>query len=511
MSDIVLTDNDLALLAQIGKSPEQLSAEIEFFKTGFPFVELDRPCTIGDGITVLSDSTHDALIKKADDAAAAGRVKKFVPASGAATRMFKSLMAVHYDRMLQQNTSHPDTRFLKTFFDRLTQFAFYDELDGVLAKDGLSLETLRQTRSYSDVLSYLMHDVGLDYAHRPKALIPFHRYPEGARTALEEHLTEALAYATDTDQNAYVHFTISSEYRQLIDSHIQTVRSRYETSGRRIQIEISEQKPSTDTLAVDLHNRPVRDQDGRLHLRPAGHGALIENLNDLAGDIVFIKNIDNVVPDRLKEPTFRYKKILCGHLIEMQLEIFGYLKKLKNNPPNSDTVTEAESFAISRLGMQASSTMDIRERRDNLMQFLNRPIRVCGMVRNQGEPGGGPFWVREPNGNRSLQIVETAQIDLQWPKQKLILDDSTHFNPVDIVCGVRDFEGKPFDLHRFIDPHTGFISKKSKDGREIKAMELPGLWNGAMAKWITIFAEVPLITFNPVKTINDLLRPEHQP
>jgi len=384
-----------------------------------------------------------------------------------------------------------------------------------MAKDGLDIEALITEGRYKEILEYTLKPKGLNYADFPKGLIRFHRYPERSRTPFEEHLFEAAAYTLDRNMVARVHFTVPAEYEELIKEHIENVRGYYEASGVKYEVTFSTQNPSTDKIAVGLDNKPFRDSNGRLVFRPAGHGALLDNLNDLRGDIVFIKNIDNVVPDRLKHETYIYKKALGGYLVELQRDIFRYLERLTSGNVSWQLITQVFEFVryeLSTIPPEAVEKRGSREEKINfLISKLNRPLRVCGMVKNEGEPGGGPFWVRHEDGTLSLQIVESSQVDMESSGQRAIWESSTHFNPVDLVCGVRDHLGNPFDLKRFTDPNTGFISIKSMDGRELKTLELPGLWNGAMANWNTVFIEVPLITFNPVKTVFDLLRKEHQP
>jgi hypothetical protein len=346
-------------------------------------------------------------------------------------------------------------------------------------------------------------------------LLKFHQYSNGRRTAFEEHLVEAADYVKDAHGLCRLHFTVSSEHQKRFEGLLEEVRHRYEKNyNARFQVDFSLQKRSTDTIAVDIYNQPFREKDGKLLFRPGGHGALIENLNDLKGDIIYIKNIDNVATDRIKGPTFLWKKILAGCLIELQKKIFTYLERLVAQKPDEQFLDEVTDFARERLCLTPPNSWQrksIREKREFLLNKLNRPLRVCGMVKNEGEPGGGPFWVEGKDGALSMQIVESAQVDPNSNEQQAIFASGTHFNPVDIVCGVRDYIGDPFDLWNYIDADAVFISQKSKDGRNLKALELPGLWNGAMANWITLFVEVPIITFNPVKTINDLLRKEHQP
>jgi hypothetical protein len=349
----------------------------------------------------------------------------------------------------------------------------------------------------------------------PKGLIKFHIYEKEARTAFEEHLIEATNYITDSQGVAKIHFTIPDDVdiSSQIKRHVEGVRKKHEKIGIRLEVTFSSQKPSTDTIAIDSSGNIFKEGNGTIHLRPGGHGALLENLNDLKGDLVYIRNIDNIAPERAWGSIVRYKMLLCGHLIEIQNRIFGYLNLLseKTGTPN---LTEIYTFAEQRLCVtipKEIKEMPIPDQSKYLHSLLNRPLRVCGVVKNQGEPGGGPFWVKKSDNENSVQIVESSQVDMSNVEQKMIWDRSTHFNPVDIVCGLRDYNGKPFDLTKFKDEKSGLISHKSKNGRELVALELPGLWNGSMANWNTIFVEVPVTTFNPVKNIFDLLRKEHQP
>ncbi|HXG18499.1 MAG TPA: DUF4301 family protein [Methylomirabilota bacterium] len=511
---------DRQLITARGMTVDAVLQQIQWLQQGFPFVRLQRPCTVGDGIVTLAPEEIDYFIAMHDQAAHAGRVMKFVPASGAASRMFQSLLtllnrgesltpaavaaaAESGDRECQQ---------FRQFLARLEQFAFANALRQVMARDGVSLGEAVANGYYHLVLTYLLTPQGLNYANLPKGLVPFHRYADHTRTPFEEHLVEAAAYARDGTHTAHVHFTVPVEHREMIASYLQHVLPRYERVGCRYHLSLSVQKPSTDTIAVDHDNRPFRDQQGELVFRPGGHGALLENLNDLQGDIIFIKNIDNVVPDHLKAETYRYKKALGGYLVSVQNELFMHLRRLTQEPRSEAAVFAALAFARQKLFLQPPEEVMRAGRaaqQQFLMQKLNRPLRVCGMVRNTGEPGGGPFWVHDQDGALSLQIIESSQVNIQAADQRAVWQAATHFNPVDLVCGVRDFQGRPFDLHRFTDPATGFISTKSKDGKELRALELPGLWNGAMADWNTIFVETPLSTFNPVKTVYDLLRPEH--
>jgi hypothetical protein len=516
----MLSEKDLQQIHSKGISPETVKQQIARFKAGFPFIRLSAPATAGHGIHAFDASSvkkwKSYFEKNKDDY----EILKFVPASGAASRMFKKLFAFRQsfsgtaeeiEKLEQEN----DRQSLGYFFKNLEKFAFYDLLAEAMRKDGLDLEAVRRQKDFNTLLDYLLTEKGLNYGRLPKALLHFHRYPDGPRRAFEEHLVEAAHYATDRQGVARVHFTVSPEHQQEFEEAVEAVRNKYEKRFHvKYEIGFSQQKPSTDTVAVDMENQPFRNEDGSLLFRPGGHGALIENLNDLKGEIIFVKNIDNIVPDRLRETTYVYKKVIGGLLFHLQEKTFEYLDMLEDGNISDAGLEEIRQFAAGDLNIfipPAYDGYDKMEKIDFLFGKLNRPMRVAGMVKNEGEPGGGPFWVLNEDDELSLQIVESSQINFDDPQQKAMVEKATHFNPVDLVCGVRNFKGEPFDLRDFVDPQTGFISVKSKDGRDLKAQELPGLWNGAMADWITLFVETPLITFNPVKTINDLLRPQHQP
>jgi hypothetical protein len=382
-----------------------------------------------------------------------------------------------------------------------------------MAAHGLDLEAQLAHGQYTSALEYLLTPRGLNYANLPKGLLPFHRYADHCRTPFEEHLIEAAVYTQDANGVARVHFTVSPEHYDTTTAYLEAVKSRYSAAGVRYEMTFSSQKMSIETLAVDLENRPFHDRHGRLVFRPAGHGALLANLSDLQGDIIFVKNIDNVVPDRLKDVTYIYKRLLGGYLVALQQTTFAYLEQLARQDVDTQSLDQMFAFARQQLSIVPPADMaqrPLQEQRRFLSTHLHRPLRVCGMVKNAGEPGGGPFWVEQADGSLSLQIVESSQVDMASAAQRACFVAATHFNPVDLVCGARDYRGQPFELPRFVDPNTGFISHKSHDGRDLKALELPGLWNGAMAYWNTVFVEVPSLTFNPVKTVLDLLRPEHQ-
>jgi len=435
-------------------------------------------------------------------------ILKFVPASGAASRMFKDLF-----EFLESDKNEPGNKFEEKFFGEIRKFAFYEELNAVCIKnEGKSIDELIAAKQNKSIVANLLSDKGLNYGALPKGLLRFHSYSTEKRTPTQEHLVEGALYASNKSNVVNIHFTVSKEHRALFEKHLNESLSSFETKfGVKYNVSFSEQKPSTDTIAADENNEPFRDK-GELVFRPGGHGALIENLNDLNGDIIFIKNIDNVVPDSLKPETVTYKKVIAGLLVQLQKQSFTYLKELESGTVSADKLAEISTFCETKLNNLHDNIASLSEAelKAYLTAKLNRPIRVCGMVKNVGEPGGGPFMSVNSDGTVSPQILESSQIDMNNPADKAKMMGSTHFNPVDLVCGVKNYKGEKFNLVKYVDKNTGFISLKSKSGKELKALELPGLWNGAMSDWNTIFVEVPIATFNPVKTVNDLLRPEHQ-
>ena len=513
----MLTDQDISFIQQRGGDPETVQQQLTTFQEGFPYLPVSRPATPGDGIWQIPDAGIDAYVRAYERSLPHQDVKKFVPASGAATRMFKTLLsylnACEGATAAQQRDSlagHPDVR---TFFDQLTSFAFYHDLKQVIEQQGTSLTQLIDQGDYARVLQYFLKPAGLGYENLPKGLLQFHAYGDHCRTAFEEQLVEGANYTSSGNETA-LHLTISPEHETLFRSHQQAVENRHaEAQGTRFHVTYSHQHPSTDTIAVDLNNEPFRDEQGYPLFRPGGHGALLDNLNAITADVIFIKNIDNVVPDRLKGATYRYKKLLGGLLLEYQERIFTYLKGLEEASISQAYLDEVKQFLKHELQIlppQDLAEQSFSEQVAYCRKKLDRPLRVCGMVKNEGEPGGGPFWVKDHDGAESLQIVEKDQIDRDDPEQRARLEKATHFNPVDIACATKNYRGEPFDLTKYQDPDTGFISEKSKDGQPLKALEHPGLWNGSMAHWNTLFVEVPVITFNPVKTILDLLRENHQ-
>ncbi len=518
-----LTNQDKQQLEKLNIPTEQVERQINQFKTGFPFSDLVAPATTENGIVKFNESDIKELIKQFDEDKEYYDIIKFVPASGAASRMFKTIYSFVEEYkgkdIPEDFLKKEDINFdsIENFFLSIREFAFYDDLKAKMEEQGKDIETLLNENRLVEIAEFLLENEGLAYGKLPKALLKFHKYKEVSRYALEEHLVEATYYSIVETGNgviAQLHFTVSQEHLDIFKKVVDEVVPKYEKIwGLRYDISYSVQKPSTDTIAVNMNNEPFRNADGSLLFRPGGHGALIQNLNELHKEIIFIKNIDNVVPDRLKPTTYDYKKALGGYLFRLQQQQFEYLNLLDEGCLTNSEIEEIVKFAKEKLMIDIPNffkTYNEIEKIDFLFNKLNRPMRICGMVKNEGEPGGGPYWVRNSNDEVSLQIVESSQIDHTNEKQEAIFKSATHFNPVDLVCATYDFRGYPFNLNEYIDYNTCFISKKSKDGKDLKALELPGLWNGAMADWINIFVEVPVITFNPVKTVNDLLRDNHQ-
>jgi len=514
----MFSNNDLKQIEERGITIKTIDKQINDIKSGFPFTQLHAPATTEHGVLTFNEKEIHELITNYDRTVKDMDLVKFVPASGAATRMFKHLFEFQKEEGQKKTTKNilddNDFNSIGYFFTHIEKLAFYDDLKRVMSRTGKDISTCLKNHEFGTILDFILTSKGLNYGNLPKGLIKFHHYGTFSRTATGEHMVEGAHYCASRSKRVAIHLTVSPEHLSNFKDLIAYVQPYYESMfGVSYNVTYSEQKPSTDTLAVDMKNEPLREKDGSLVFRPGGHGALIENLNDLNSDLVFIKNIDNVVPDRLKSETYRYKKILGGILLHIQEKAFNLLRALENKPPAVTTISEAISFCENQINI--SFPTDFRNWEESkkvnfLTNILNRPVRVCGMVRNEGEPGGGPFWVKNKQGEVSLQVVESSQIDMNDPAQKEIFASSTHFNPVDLVCSLKNYKGEKFDLHVFIDHNTGFVSIKSKDGKQLKALELPGLWNGAMAKWITVFVEVPIITFNPVKTVNDLLREQHQ-
>lgn len=509
----MLTEKDRIAIKGRGSDPEKVLKQLENFRNGFPFLQIIKPATGADGITTLKKSDITEYIHIFEESVKQGtRLLKFVPASGAASRMFKTLFEAKdkLEKGIPEQEVKADEE-LTQFFNNLEKFSFYKALEKLTGKPPGQVQM-------HEVLTYILTDKGLNYGNLPKGLLLFHQYKGSSRTPFGEHCIEGALYAKNQDKTVNIHFTVSPEHQGTFEAHLAEIREEYEEiTDSVLEISFSRQSPSTDTVAVTPNNEPFRNDDGSLLFRPGGHGALLKNLNDLDADLVFIKNIDNVAPDYLKPATTTYKKALAGLLLKIQQNIFSYQRILDTHHYSSlDSIfiAEAANFLENILHVHPPENQYYTEKEElffYLKSKFNRPLRVCGMVRNQGEPGGGPFWARNNDGSVSLQIVESSQVDPGDLDQKEILRQATHFNPVDLVCAFKNYKGEKYNLFDFSDPKTGFIAHKSKDGKELKAQELPGLWNGAMANWNTLFAEVPIETFSPVKTVNDLLRKEHQP
>ena len=507
----MFNDKDKLLMAGKGIAEGVIETQLKRFETGFPWLRLDAAATVGKGILRLDAKQQSQCIKTWKDFQSGGAtIEKFQPASGAASRMFKNLFA-----FINEGKSAPDTDFEKQFFEGITQFAFFPQLNKTCVSLYQSnVGELTAAGRYIDVLKALLLPEGMNYGSLPKGLLKFHRAAAGTvHTPVEEHLEEGAQYAADANRRVSIHFTVSPEHRlgfeKLIKAKVPLMEKVW---GVKYDITLSEQKASTDTIAVNMDNTPYRDGAGSLLFRPAGHGALLENLNERDADVVFIKNVDNVVPLRLRSVTTRYKKVIGGYLIQVQRQLKKYLETL-----DAGNVKTADLKAMLRYARQtlcisdnATDDMDDTALAAWLHDKFNRPIRVCGVVPNEGEPGGGPYLAYNADGSASPQILESAQINPDDAAAVEMMKSGTHFNPVDLVCYIKDYKGIKFDLRKFVDAETGFISVKSKDGVDIKALELPGLWNGSMSNWNTVFVEVPIDTFNPVKTVNDLLRRSHQ-
>lgn len=509
----MFSKTDIQQMREMGITPADVEQQIENFKQGFKPLDIVKPATLKDGIRQLTDNKLNDLINRYEKMGSKLEKVKFVPASGAASRMFKSLFEA-INTYTGDEKSYLDLMgnrqfgSIYYFCNNLQMLAFYDDLNQSIHNNGSSIEKLSSEYNIVFLLKCLLTECGLNYGNLPKGLLKFHRTATGNRTPVEEHMVEGALYAT-SGKKVNLHFTVSPEHINLFKKHITEVKTYYEKKFNiKYNITLSVQKSSTDTIAVDANNNPIKNQNGQLIFRPGGHGALIKNLSELKADIIFIKNIDNVTQDRHKHDTVNYKKALAGWLLSLRQKTEKYYKLLTKDTTD-ELINETEQFLRKNLTIippDSFYTLKREQKIAYLKSKLNRPIRVCGMVRNQGEPGGGPYWVKSADGSVELQIVESSQFTDQ---NKHLMQKATHFNPVDVVCCIKDFKGKKYKLDNFIDKNTGFISSKSAEGRELKALELPGLWNGAMSNWTTVFAEVPISTFTPVKTVHDLLRTEH--
>lgn len=508
------SEKDKKQLASKGIEVRKVLNQIETFKEGIPFVKLEKAAIIGQGIKKFDKEEEKELISFFDNNKKEKSLLKFVPASGAASRMFKAFFSFleKYNpekESLEAYLERTNDSAIKTFYDGLTNLPFYTiihrEIRGKAKTSGEELYLF---------IEEMLSEKGFNYGFYPKGLLPFHNYREYASTPFEEHLKEASLYAS-TDKEANLHFTISEQHGDMFNTEFDSVKERVSSlTNTSFNISYSFQKPQTDTIAVTMNNELFRNSDDSLLFRPGGHGALIENLNEQDADVIFIKNIDNVVTSNLLNEISDSKKVLAGLLLKIQQKAFDYADLLEKDSEIDDKkIAEIKAFLESELNAKISdhyNDYSQKEKLEVLKDKISRPIRICGMVKNEGEPGGGPFWIKDKKDNISLQIIESAQVETSNGQQKEIFSNSTHFNPVDLICGVKNHKGEKYNLLNFVDEKQGFITEKTKDGKELKALELPGLWNGAMAFWNTIFVEVPLVTFNPVKTVNDLLKPAHQ-
>lgn len=510
------TKEDIRQFKSRGMKSEAVDAQLADFQKGFTPVTLSEPATVGNGILRIAPEEEERLTAVYEEAGATADIVKMVPASGSASRMFKDLFAFadsyrgtveEFLELVQQK--QPGS--MHDFFLKINELPFYTRLSDIIWKDGKSIERMIEKREFNEILKYILTKKGLNYGNTPKALVDFHIYRDFVRTAFDEHLVEGALYA-GSGKKVQIHFTVAEEYLPLFQARLRKVTKVFEKMfGVKYEVTFSFQKPSTDRVSVDTDGNLLRDEKGEIVFHPGGHGALIYNLNELKADLIFIKNIDNVIPDRAKGDTVKYKKLLAGVLLETRRKIFDYLALL-DKKPTEEQLREIENF-LPLLGYREApgkTHKDNKGRIKHLREILDRPVRVCGMVKNEGEPGGSPLWVNMPDGSTRLMIIESAQVNREDKGQVQCFNRSTHFNPVDIVCSTKNRKGKQYDLEEFISAEQGFITRKSHKGKEILVRELPGLWNGAMANWNTLFVEVPLTTFTPVKTVFDLFRFEHR-
>lgn len=512
------SSHDFVQIYEHGIPLANIQKQLQFFQNGISKTALVEPATLYNGILKLSESDFKEKATFFEANKSNLKLKKFVPASGAATRMFKFLTTFLKEFDLKNESinayiNRKKDSELSIFIIGMDKFPFFEAIDKKLREEFPDFATLESDYKNYYFIKFLLSSDYFDFANKPKGILPFHKYAANIATPIEEHLYEC-GYYSSSNGNSHLHFTVSEAHQSQFDEIINSIKTKVENESKTtIEVSYSYQNKSTDTLAVDLENMPFRDEKGVLVFRPGGHGALIENLNSLNADVVFIKNIDNVIHNN-NDKIALYKNALAGILVELQQQIFGFLGLIESNLAAHEQIEEIRSFLEAKLNVEMAAGFDsfsLEHKIEFVKNALNRPIRVCGMVKNEGEPGGGPFWVRNENNAVSLQIVESSQVDLKDEHQARILANATHFNPVDLVCGLKNYKNEKFDLAQFVNHNSGFIVEKSQNGAALKAYELPGLWNGAMANWLTVFVEVPLITFNPVKTVNDLLKPAHQP
>lgn len=512
------TKEDIQEIETHGLTKEQVQEQLSIFKNGVPTVQLIAAARVGDGIQKLDDDKEVACIERYEHINNTVELLKFIPASGAATRMFKTIYQFLEDYDPEKESigtfiERTDNKEMRGFFENLENFPFYHQISSLIEENDIKADLKTDDKSRLAFVEKMMEQNGPNFGNLPKGLLPFHNYGSYVVTAFEEHLYEAAAYA-ENQNHAELHFTVSPEHEEGFKKQFDSIHSSVSSQTEvNFNITYSSQKQKTDTVAVTEDNELHRKPNGKLLFRPGGHGALIENLNDVDADLIFIKNIDNVLTKGSIHVLARHKKILAGLLLKLQEKAFAFTKVLKEDDLDEAGVQEVVLFLESDFSTKLSEsykTLNLSAKKEQLIKILDRPLRVCGMVKNEGEPGGGPFWVANKEGTISLQIIESAQIENDNKKQSEIFQNSTHFNPVDLVCGVRNYKREKYNLIDYVDPDLAFIASKTADGTKIKALELPGLWNGAMAFWNTIFVEVPLETFNPVKTVNDLLKPSHQ-
>jgi hypothetical protein len=509
------TNQDILQIETNGLNTEKVNAQIKLFINGIPPINLKAAATINNGILCFNEHDKKELVDYYESQKKTNSIIKFVPSSGAASRMFKFLFKFisEYDPKKETLNSYINKNNMPEmtlFLFGKEKLPFYSFVKNLLPKYYKGLSESEKVITFAKTL---LDDTKLNFGEMPKGLLPFHQYKNEVATAFQEHLFEAALYAA-VNNKAKLHFTISEKHQNKFEQELNRIQEHVsEKTNCKFDITFSFQKKKTNTIAVTPENNIFRENDQSLLFRPSGHGALIENLNEINDDIIFIKNIDNVVAKNLSETVAENKKMLGGLLLKIQNETYKHQELLENSLISEEEIIAIANFLINTLNVVINPEFEKYSRKyqiQYLTEKLNRPIRVCGMVKNEGEPGGGPFWVKSESGATSLQIVESAQIDLTDKTQKNILNNATHFNPVDLVCSVKNFKGEKYNLLKFVDPNTGFISSKTKLGKDLKALEVPGLWNGAMANWNTVFVEVPLKTFNPVKTVNDLLKPAHQ-
>ncbi|TXG36860.1 DUF4301 family protein [Seonamhaeicola maritimus] len=514
----MFTEKDIQHIHNKGITIDQVNSQIQRLKNGMSYSKLLAAATIGRGIERFSEAESQELIQLFDGKKNNLEIVKFVPASGAATRMFKFLFQFLKNfnpnkSTLKQFIERHNDNLLEIFFEDLEAFPFYNEVINYIRGLNLDYDKLSIGEKSLAFVRAMVDDDALNYGFFPKGLLPFHKYEDEPVSAFREHLLESTIYASSNNK-ANLHFTVSEKHHDFFKKEFGKISNELQKeTDVAFNVSYSYQKEETETLALNTDNSIYRKEDGSILFRPAGHGALLENLNELDYDLLFIKNIDNIAVAEKNSSISEYKKLLAGVLLNIQEKIFAYLNKLDKNDCDTEDFKIMALFLIHRLNVSISQDFDAfssEGKATYLKEKFNRPLRVCGMVKNEGQPGGGPFWVKDDHGNVSLQIVEFAQINFSDKEQQAIVYKATHFNPTDLVCGVRNYKGEKFNLKKYVDPDAAFITMKTQNGTDIKALELPGLWNGSMAYWNSVFVEVPLETFNPVKTVNDLLNPAHQ-